>query len=181
MAESKQEQRQKRLHQLKWDLEEHQLPEEAQKRPTPAQKAQERADLIEQRIQEAMANGEFDHLRGKGKPLAFAANPYLDPGQELAFNLLQNNGVAPEWIERDKEIRREIEAARQQLRRAWQAYQEQPAAAPAWRSAVAQFETALQKINRKIDSFNLTVPIVASQRFRLQLESELQRIQHETD
>lgn len=181
MKNATREQRQKQLEQLKWDLEEHQLPEEAQQQSTPAQREQERADLIEQRIQEAMANGEFDNLRGKGKPLAFAANPYLDPGQELAFGLLQNNGIAPEWIERDKEIRREIEAARLRLRGVWEEYQAQSIDESIWQAAVAQFEEALQKINHKIDSFNLMVPIVTNQRFRLHREGELRRIKSGTN
>ncbi len=173
----KREQRQKQLQQLKWDLEEHQLPEEAQQQNTLAQKEQERSDLIEQRIQEAMANGEFDNLPGKGKPFAFATNPYLDSGQELAFSLLKNNGIAPEWIERDKEIRREIEAARQCLGEVWQKYQTQVINEWAWQRAIAQFEESLKKINRKIDDFNLIVPILSCQRVKLGLEEELQRIQ----
>jgi DnaJ family protein C protein 28 len=181
MTSAKQKKRQQQLNQLKEKLEEHQLAQETSEQPTPTKRAQERADLIEQRIQEAMANGEFDNLRGKGKPLAFASNPYVDPAQGLAFSLLQNNDLAPEWIERDKEIRREIEIARQQLRQAWQVFRAQPAQESAWQAAVTRFEEALQKINRKIDSFNLTVPIVTSQRFRLHLESELQGIQHEKD
>lgn len=171
----KRDQRQKQLQQLKWDLEEHRLPEEAQQQNTPAQREQERVDLIEQRIQEAIANGEFDNLRGKGKPLAFATNPYLDPSQELAFNLLQNNGVAPEWIERDKEIRQELETARKYLRQAWQEYQAQGVDESAWQAASAQFEALLKKINRKIEDFNLIVPILSCQRVKLKLEDEIQR------
>ncbi|MFN8455388.1 MAG: DnaJ family domain-containing protein [Anaerolineae bacterium] len=177
MTDTKREQRQKQLRQLKWDLEEHQLPEEAQQKTTTAQREQERANLIEQRIQEAMANGEFDNLRGKGKPLAFATNPYLDPSQELAFSLLQNNGIAPEWIERDKEIRQEIETARQSLHKAWQEYQIQNRDELDWQRAIARFEESLQKINRKIADFNLIVPMVSCQRLKLRLEEELQRLQ----
>lgn len=173
----KRDQHKKQLQQLKWDLEEHRLPEEAQQQNTPAQREQERADLIEQRIQEAIANGEFDNLRGKGKPLAFTTNPYLDPSQELAFNLLQNNGVAPEWIERDKEIRREIETARQHLRQSWQEYQAHTIDEADWQAAIIQFEVLLKKINCKIEDFNLIVPILSCQRVKLKLEEELKQIQ----
>ena len=169
-------QQQERLHRLKWDLEERQLPAEKPAESTFARREQERADLIEQRIQEAMANGEFDNLPGRGKPLPINTNPYLDPSQELAFGLLQNNGLAPDWIERDKEIRQELEAARNRLRLIWQQYQANPAGQAAWQAAVAHFEETLVKINRKIDNFNLIVPVASSQRFRLRLEDELRRV-----
>ncbi|MBI1878206.1 MAG: DUF1992 domain-containing protein [Chloroflexi bacterium] len=168
---------QERLPRLKWELEERQLPADEPSESALARREQNRADLIEQRIQEAMANGEFDNLRGKGKPLPLNTNPYLDPSQELAFGLLQNNGFAPEWIEQDKEIRQEIEATRAFLRRAWQEYLSKPADEATWQTAVTRFEEMLGKINRKIDDFNLIVPVLSSQRPRLRLADELHRAQ----
>jgi DnaJ family protein C protein 28 len=168
-----------RLKRLKWDLEEHQLPAEESNEAARARREQEQADLIERRIQEAMENGEFDNLAGRGKPLSFNTNPYLDRSEELTFGLLQNNGMAPDWIERDKEIRRELAAARDKLRLAWQHYQVNPANETTWKAAVARFTEALVKLNHKIDRFNLIVPIPTNQRFRLRLEDELRRIQLE--
>jgi DnaJ family protein C protein 28 len=181
MSLSKQAKRrqEERLKRLKWDLEERQFPAAESAEAARARREQERADLIERRIQEAMANGEFDNLRGRGQPLSFNTNPYLDPAQELAFGLLQNNGMAPDWIERDKEIRQELAAARDRLRFAWQHYQANPASEATWQAAIAHFAEALVKLNRKIDHFNLIVPIPANQRFRLRLEDELRRIRQE--
>lgn len=196
-----------RLKRLRWDLEErqgsgcstsdgvpkrsfglfsHHLPFNHNQRQRPAEESneaarreQERADLIERRIQEAMENGEFDNLRGRGKPLAFNTNPYLDRSQELAFGLLQNNGMAPDWIERDKEIRQELAATREKLRLAWEYYQANPTSETAWEAAVTRFTETLVKLNHKIDCFNLIAPIPTNQRFRLRLEDELRRIQSE--
>ena len=134
------------------------------------------AKPVEQRIQEAMANGAFDDLPGKGAPLSLDSNPYLEPGQELAFGLLQNNGFAPEWIERDKEIRRDLEAARAALKAARQRC---GGDGSAWQAAVARFESQLNKLNRKIDDFNLITPVVSCQRARLQLAAELRRAQED--
>lgn len=181
MNPSKQDKRrqEERLKRLKWDLEERQLPAEESTEAARARREQERADLIERRIQEAMANGEFDNLRGRGQPLPFNTNPYLDPAQELAFRLLQNNDMAPDWIERDKEIRQELAAAHDRLRLAWQDYQANRASEAAWKAAITHFAEALVKLNRKIDHFNLIVPIPVNQRFRLRLEDELRRVQQE--
>ncbi|MBE7474482.1 MAG: hypothetical protein DPW09_18555 [Anaerolineae bacterium] len=177
MNSSKNKKQQERLSRLKEDLEDRRQPAQGSSEAARAQREQERADLIEQRIQEAMANGEFDNLPGRGKPLSFNTNPYLDPAQELAFGLLQNNNMAPAWIERDKEIRREVAAARDKLRLAWQHYQANPTGEAAWQAAVARFEEILVKLNRKIDAFNLIVPVPTAQHFRLRLEDELRRAQ----
>ena len=168
---------QERLQRLKREMEERQLPEQESAEAARARREQERADLIERRIQEAMANGDFDNLRGHGQPFRFNTNPYMDPAQELAFGLLQNNGLAPDWIERDKEIRQELEAMRERLRLAWQKCQANPASEITWQAAVAQCGEMLVKLNRKIDHFNLIVPLPANQRFRLRLEDELRRAQ----
>jgi DnaJ family protein C protein 28 len=161
-------------------LAEPQPPAEKQSAREAARRERERADLVERRIQEAMANGEFDNLRGKGKPFVFNTNPYLDPAQELAFGLLQHNNLAPEWIERDKEIRQEMKTIRTRLKRAWLDYQAHPGQEAAWQAEVGRFEESLKKLNRKIDDFNLVVPFVSGQRFRLRLEDELRRAQEPT-
>lgn len=166
-----------RLQRLKENLEERLPATGESSEAARARREQERADLVERRIQEAMANGEFDNLRGKGKPLPMNKNPYLDPSQELAFGLLQNNGFAPEWIERDKEIRRDIETIRAFLHRAWQAHLADPANEAAWQKALARFDDMLARLNRKIDDFNLMVPILSSQRPRLRRSDELSRVQ----
>jgi len=167
--------RQERLRRLRPKIEDYELPAEARRDRDRPRNQKERQALVERLIQEAIEEGAFDNLPGHGKPLDLTPNPYLESGQELAFGLLKNNGFAPEWIERDKEIRREFKAARDHLRLAWQNWRGQPA----WQAAVARFEQSLDKLNRKIDDFNLLVPIVSCQRSRLRLDDEVRRIQQE--
>ena len=59
---------------------------------------------IEQIIQNAMARGEFDNLKGKGKPLDLDA--YFATPEELrmAYSLLSSNEFVPEEVEMLKEI-----------------------------------------------------------------------------
>ena len=68
--------------------------------------------LVERRIKEAQEQGLFDDLPGKGEPLDLSDNPFLDPSWRIAYNLLQDHGFAPGWIELDKEIRTELAACR---------------------------------------------------------------------
>jgi Domain of unknown function (DUF1992) len=61
--------------------------------------------LIEEQIQEAIANGEFDNLPGKGKPLNL--DDYFRTREDLrmGFSLLKSNGFVPEEVALLNEIR----------------------------------------------------------------------------
>lgn len=148
--------------------------------PLPPQKKphsrQQWRSAIEEKIQQAMDEGRFDNLPGAGKPLNTDDVPGVDPGVHLAHRLLKNNGFAPEWIERDKEIRQALDEARAALSQTWQLYQKGQAPEMAWKQARRQFETTVTELNRKIRDFNLLVPILERQRILLRLEDELDRI-----
>jgi Domain of unknown function (DUF1992) len=60
--------------------------------------------LTERLIREAQEAGEFEQLPHRGKPLPDRSNPYAGE-MGLAFDILQNAGAAPPWIEADKEAR----------------------------------------------------------------------------
>ncbi|MDE3089543.1 MAG: DUF1992 domain-containing protein, partial [Chloroflexota bacterium] len=92
--------------------------------PRPARKGE---SAIERQIREAMERGEFDHLAGAGKPLDLSENPYTPPDWRMAYQLLQDAGMAPEWIEQDKEIRREVRALETWLEQQAQWQQKQTA------------------------------------------------------
>ncbi len=51
--------------------------------------------IVESKIKEARANGEFDNLAGKGHPIDLSA--YFDtPGElRLAYSILKNAGMTP--------------------------------------------------------------------------------------
>ena len=60
---------------------------------------------VQDRLEEAIARGEFENLPLKGKPINIESNPF-QPELDLAFSRLKNAGMAPAWIELDREIRR---------------------------------------------------------------------------
>lgn len=166
---------QKKLEKIRDKLENQQSQEEQQSPQKRQSSEQARQVLVERLIQEAMERGEFDDLPGKGKPLNLNDNPYLEPGQAWGFNWLKRNGFAPEWVERDKEIRKRLDDARHRLQIAWQKQCNRQIDQAKWQAAVARFEAQLHTINQKIDDLNLIVPVVSLQRSRLRIEDELQR------
>jgi hypothetical protein len=67
----------------------------------------DRETLVERLIREAQERGEFDDLGPRGR-LEVDENPYAGD-RALAFHLLRNAGVAPPWIEADREARARLE------------------------------------------------------------------------
>ena len=61
-------------------------------------------DWVHDELDRAIARGEFDNLPLKGKPIKIESNPY-QPELDLAFGRLKNAGMAPAWIELDREVR----------------------------------------------------------------------------
>ena len=73
-------------------------------------------NLIEQRIQQAEQNGDFQNLPSTGKPLNFDDNLFVSPEQRLYNCVLKNSGMRPKEITMRKrmfEIRRKIDEIKQ--------------------------------------------------------------------
>jgi len=60
--------------------------------------------LVERLIREAQEQGRFDDLPGHGQPLA-VADTSAAGDLALAYHVLHDAGMAPPWIEADKEVR----------------------------------------------------------------------------
>jgi len=60
--------------------------------------------LAEQKIQEAIARGEFDDLPGSGKPLELDDDPLVPEDLRVAYRVLKNAGFVPPELETRKEI-----------------------------------------------------------------------------
>lgn len=60
--------------------------------------------LAEDRIAEAIANGEFENLPGKGQPLDLAEYFALPAAERAGANLLKNANVIPPEVQLLKEI-----------------------------------------------------------------------------
>jgi hypothetical protein len=67
--------------------------------------------LVEQRIAEAVARGEFDNLPGAGRPLDLDDDPMVPEEERLAIRILKNAGCVPPEVERLAEIERLIATA----------------------------------------------------------------------
>jgi len=150
---------------------------------------------IEQQIREAQARGEFDDLPGKGKPLDLTPNPYAGD-QELAFKVLKDAGYAPEWIELSKVIRGKLERAQAALKRSDQGHRariaelegrpdrwaeaERQRSEERWQRALGLFAGEIESLNQMIAEYNLKVPNMQFQRFKIDATREMKRLEAET-
>ncbi len=61
-------------------------------------------NIAEKKIRDAMENGEFDSLEGKGSPLNLDDDSHIPPEYRLAYRILKNAGYVHPEIEQRKEI-----------------------------------------------------------------------------
>lgn len=136
--------------------------------------------LVEKKIREAMEEGEFDNLPGKGKPVDTTENPFEDPELRMAHRLLRNAGFAPPWMEERKEIDVGLERALTILGRAWDLRQQallvdESSAEASWQRNVAEFRDKVAVLNRRIQEYNLQVPAAVFERRKIDCEHEIRR------
>ncbi|NWF75202.1 MAG: DUF1992 domain-containing protein [Nitrospirae bacterium] len=62
------------------------------------------AKIAERKIIEAIENGEFDNLEGRGKPIIFEDDTWIPEDLRMAYRFLKNAGCTPPELELRKEI-----------------------------------------------------------------------------
>ena len=139
--------------------------------------------LIDQKIREAMEQGEFDDLPGKGEPLDTSVNPFEDPEMRLAHRMLRNAGFAPSWIEERKDIDSEFEIARKELARVLMVLrnargtEKESGARIRWEKSLSSFRRQAAGLNRRIVAWNLKVPAAGFQRRLIDTEKEISEVE----
>ena len=137
--------------------------------------------LVDQKIREAMEQGEFENLAGKGAPIDLTVNPFEDPDWRTAHRMLRNAGFAPAWIEERKDIDAELETARASLSRVRlilvnaRGTPHERGATARWETALAAFREKVRELNQRVSEWNLKAP-AAFQRKRIDVEREIDLI-----
>lgn len=136
--------------------------------------------LVEDLIQESMAKGDFDNLSGKGKPLKkFSGCSYIDPMTHNLNRILIDNGYQPEWILMQKEIkdtidelRKAILVSRKKLGNPMTSTEQKQ-----WSQVCEQFQENIRKLNKRINDFNLIVPLLTRQKVHFDAQKEIAKVQ----
>lgn len=130
--------------------------------PTPLPEEEGRLDwmqaIAERKIREAMEDGVFDNLPGKGKPLDLDDDPLTPAHLRIVHHVLKNARVVPEWITMEREIADSRAAALEYLAR-WEA--EHAAGRPGnVTQARAEYLRLMKVANDLILKFNIVNPFV---------------------
>lgn len=139
-------------------------------------------ELIESRIQEAMAAGAFEGLKGAGAPFDRDPAKDLAGDQSMGFTILQNGGLLPEWLMLAREIEAETErlAALDRRHAEWVALAAETGQwekhRPALRNLRHSYEAAARALRKKQDRYNMDAPMVALERPGIWVEHHLQRL-----
>ena len=70
---------------------------------------------VENKITDAMERGDFDNLPGIGKPLRFEQDRLMPQEFRLAYRIMRDNDVQPDWVVLQREIDQLIQRARDGL------------------------------------------------------------------
>lgn len=122
--------------------------------------------LVEEKLRDAIAAGEFDNLPGRGRPQDLRVNPHVHPDERMAQDMLRAHGFGLPWIEERRDLLRDRERLLASLRQAWEWHGGglPTAAARArerarWERSLAQFRSDAGALNARIRSHNHTVPV----------------------
>jgi len=126
--------------------------------------------IVERQIREAMEEGRFDELPYHGEPLPVDDDSAAGE-RALGFRVLRNAGVAPPWIEADKEVRALLSDRDALLARAMRAGE---SARPRFRR---ELEGVVIAANRAIERLNSQAPTERQHRRLLDLGEELARLE----
>ena len=139
-------------------------------------------DLIGQRIADAMKDGAFDNLPGAGKPMKKQGNPYAGEN-ELAYDILANNDLAPNWITERQAVAAAIAKLRSTMKRQaeWHSQEivhvadenEQLYLRGSWQRLIQRWTQEIADLNKRINALNVEQPIAHLEIFKLRLEDEL--------
>jgi len=136
--------------------------------------------VVDDLIRESMQKGEFDSLRGAGRPLDYSDhNPMVDETTHKINKILVNNGFKPEWISLGKEIRDDIKASRRKLAIARQKLGPPPYSGlkkGQWDKDVKHFQLSVKDVNQQIQKFNMIVPFMEKQMIPYDFKISVDRI-----
>lgn len=134
--------------------------------------------LTEKKLREAIENGEFDNLPGKGEPIDLQENPFEDPDLRVVHRLLRNAGFAPAWIEERKDIDAELETAQTKLARAWELFGEggKTISEVEWKRTVREFRQKGAELNERIKMYNLKAPAAVFHRLHIDADKIIETI-----
>lgn len=146
--------------------------------------------IAEGKIQEAIEEGKFDNLPGKGQPIVFDDDPMTPPHLRVLNRILKNANVLPEWIQIQRDLdleRKQIRDMRLRLIRENDRWAQRLAQMPRHTAAMREYTTwhtasraaylrMLKGINASILKFTLAAPSTAAPLRSYKIDAEMEAL-----
>jgi hypothetical protein len=135
----------------------------------------QRSGVVDEQIDEAIERGEFDNLRGKGKPLDLSGD--LANNHAMRTKIRHNAGFTAPWEDVAREIEIATSRAESSARRAWEfrlaglkSSKANPAKIEAdFEAARREVQTQIAAVNSLILKYNLLIPPLLPHLHRVRL------------
>ncbi len=126
-------------------------------------------------IRKAMEAGEFNNLPGEGQPLDLNVDPYTPADMQLAYKIMKQNGIAPDWIVQSKALDAKLDSWQTRLNAAHKHYRTSNNIA-GWITAKEKLGEDAEKLNKEIVAFNLKLPQAITHLPLLNLQRAVERL-----
>lgn len=126
-------------------------------------------------IRKAMEAGEFDNLPGQGQPLDLSVDPHVPADMQLAYKIMKQNGIAPDWIVQGKTLVAKIDSWHSRLNAAHKVYTKTNNVV-AWLAAKDKLQEDAAKLNKEVVAYNLKLPAGVPHRPLLNVGAALERL-----
>ncbi|MCA9885403.1 MAG: DUF1992 domain-containing protein [Anaerolineae bacterium] len=137
--------------------------------------------FIDEQVKRAIGDGDMQHLPGAGMPLNLDANDLNVPEDlRIAYKMMKDNDVAPEWIMTGQELYADKERIERRLQAFAKSYKDRLAEADRvasfilmreaderWQTACDRIRKEVNDYNKKVLNFNISVPPQINQRIPL--------------
>lgn len=149
--------------------------------------------LVDEQISEIIGDGNIEHLPGAGRPLDLREDSDIPDDMKLAYKIMNDNDVMPEWIMMGRDLEKEqasierfmVQAAHDYQQRIAQAYQSgsiilERDAERRWQSAQERIINRISDYNRRVLTYNLMLPRGIAHRIPLDAKREIKQILQQT-
>lgn len=143
---------------------------------------------MDQHMQSLIGDGNVSHLKGSGKRLVLDEDIHTPETQRMATRLMKDNNVLPPWMQLGRELEDERDGLISRLSRLARTYKGQLADAERagntnlileieawWQTACQRVREQAKEYNRRLLTFNITLPQGLEQRLQLQADDEIRK------
>jgi len=143
---------------------------------------------LDKHMQSLIGDGNVSHLGGPGKKLNLDENPYEPQTQRMANRLMKESNILPSWMQMKNELEEERDSILSRLARLARTYRGQLADADRagnhslaveieawWKTACVRVREQISDHNRRILSYNISLPRGFDQWLPLQAEEEIRK------